>query len=348
MALTFAVRDYFSPNVKEQQVQASVAQPTQKFLTTRSIEDVQVSDRVSGKNPITEQAEECEPDPATWRKISFHMRKESGLSLWFDLLRPLEWIAENNIAVGNTVHIELEEMGAVGDAKVTYLGDCPPITPGVGSVVTGKFVHQADEKSNVLEIQIEGDKNPVGVTANHPYWSEDRQDFIPVGELRIGEAVKTKQGIKHVVSLRPHPGYKGSLYNLETTEHVYRVGSLGTLVHNACANELRKSLNAAGRYGDPGTVPHHLVSRFDKRAAEARDILGKYGIDLDSHFNGVFLPSSRLGSKARGVLHESVHTNDYYATITEKLRVADAKGSKAAVLQSLQRIRSTLLNGVMP
>jgi len=204
-----------------------------KRLITKPIQDARVGDRIVGRNPIREQADLVEPDPATWRKISLFMTKESGLGLWMDLLRPLTWIEEHNAKPGRTIFIDLYEMGAVGDAEVTYVGPCPKIQPGTGTVVIGTFKHQADENTNVVHLKLEDQIELTGVTDNHPYWSADRQDFVEVGRLRTGELVDTEYGLKHVVSVTPIE-HNGFLYNLETTEHVYRVGSLGTLVHNSC------------------------------------------------------------------------------------------------------------------
>mgnify|MGYP002623110085 FL=1 len=46
--------------------------------------------------------------------------------------------------------------------------------------------------------------------------------------------VDTELGSRRVASVEFWTGFEGLLYNLETTEHVFRVGSLGSLVHNAC------------------------------------------------------------------------------------------------------------------
>lgn len=223
-------------------------------LESKPIKKVQVGDRIAGSNPIREQAEGIEPDPTTWRKISLHMRKESGLSLWIDLLRPVEWVEKVGARPGATIFLDLFDMGAIGDAEVTDLGPCPRIKPGNGTVVTGKFIHQADANSNVIRLRLEGQKEATTVTCNHPYWSEDRKEYVEVGRLRIGELVNTEFGVRRVESVTPYSDYNGLLYNLETTEHVYRVGSLGTLVHNACA------LNAYAIDGG-----HHI---FAKRAFE--------------------------------------------------------------------------------
>lgn len=207
-------------------------------LTAIPIEELQVGDRVVGTNPIRDQADEFEPEPITWRKISLHMQKESGLSLSIDLLRPLEWIQANGVGPGKTIFLSMPDMGAVGDAEVTYLGACTPIKPGTGTVVTGKFTHQADANSNVVRLRLEGQTEATGVTANHPYWSEDRREYVEVGNLRLGELVNTKFGLRRVESITTDSQYNGQLYNIETTEHVYRVGSVGTLVHNFCAHRI--------------------------------------------------------------------------------------------------------------
>jgi RHS repeat-associated protein len=203
-----------------------------KQLVTRPIEEVEVGDRVAGQNPLPEEAERIGPDPETWRKVRLHLTKKDGRSLWVELLRPVDWIGYYDARPGSRVPLDLEDLGAVGDAEVIAVGPCPEIKPGPGAVVTGKFAHQSDG-SHTVELRLEGQEEATGVTDTHPYWSVDRRAFVPVGELRRGEHVDTERGVRAVVSITPLP-YTGFLYNLETTEHVYRIGSLGTLSHNAC------------------------------------------------------------------------------------------------------------------
>ncbi len=206
--------------------------PDVRELKVKSIEKVQVGDRVAGTNPIREQAEEVELDAATWRKLSFQLRKPNGPPLRVDLLRPIEWIEANGADLGKTIFLNLPEMGAVGDAEVKYLGTCPPIKSGKGTVVTGKFIHRSDG-TDVVTLQLSGEDRGTGVTRNHPYWSQDRREFVRVGDLRVGESIDTAFGMRRVASVAPCK-YAGLLYNLETLEHVYRAGYSGALVHNAC------------------------------------------------------------------------------------------------------------------
>lgn len=226
-------RSWRGENPASRQVAVQPAAASSQRLITKRIEDIQLGDRIAGRNPLREQAELDEPDPATWRKISLQMSKASGSTLWIELLRPLEWIDENRAAPGNTIYIELHEMGAVGDAEVTAVAPCPAIKPGSGTIVTGTFKHQANANSYVVRLKLEDQTELTGVTSNHAYWSVDRQEFVEVGQLRTDELVDTEQGLKRVLSIESI-AYAGFLYNLETTEHVYRVGSLSTLVHNSC------------------------------------------------------------------------------------------------------------------
>ncbi|GIX02820.1 MAG: hypothetical protein KatS3mg112_1757 [Thermogutta sp.] len=75
----------------------------------------------------------------------------------------------------------------------------------------------------------------IGCTANHPFSSEDRQDFIAAGQLRQGERVRTRlEQVAAVVSIKPRPP-TAWVYNLEVQgEHVYELGCDGVLVHNYC------------------------------------------------------------------------------------------------------------------
>ncbi|UUO05185.1 hypothetical protein M4951_17590 [Blastopirellula sp. J2-11] len=198
------------------------------------ISQIKLGQRVAGKNPLREQVEELEPDPETWRRISLRMEKDGGGQLWIELLRPLDWIEAAGAKPGRSIYLELHEMGAVGDAEVVEVANCPKVPSGLGTVVTGTFRHEADKNSNVILLSVEGQFEPTTVTANHAYWSSDRKKFVEVSNLRAGEMLDTLSGTRRVVEIKSVQ-YAGFLYNLETNEHVYRVGSLGSIVHNTCS-----------------------------------------------------------------------------------------------------------------
>jgi hypothetical protein len=211
----------------------STAKPVSRV---KPISEAQLGERTIGKNPLREQVDEelLEPDQQTWRKLTLRLPKDNGKFLTVELLRPLDWIEDEEAAVGETIFLDLEEMGAIGDADVVSIEPCPPIQPGKGNVITGRFIHEVDQ-GDVVELRFAQQSEATRVTKNHPYWSVDRQQFIPAAELREGEQVESLTGPTHVASITPSD-YSGPVYNLEINgEHVYRVGSLGLLAHNACA-----------------------------------------------------------------------------------------------------------------
>jgi hypothetical protein len=194
---------------------------------TCPIERIRVGDRVLAGNPEG-SANEAEVDPATWRRIELVQRRE-GIDVDITLLRPLEWIQVMGAAPGATLELDMPELDIEGPARVLSVGPCPDIKPGAGRIVTGTFAH---DSGSVLDLQLEGMAAPIGVTAKHRIYTEDRQAFVRAGELRDGETLRPISGIARVAAVTPRPG-KHRVYNLEVaSEHVYRVTEKGILVHN--------------------------------------------------------------------------------------------------------------------
>jgi hypothetical protein len=217
----------------------STAKPVSRV---KPISEAQLGERTIGKNPLREQVDEelLEPDQRTWRKLTLRLPKENGKWLTVELLRPLDWIEDEEAAVGESIFLDLEEMGAIGDADVVSIEPCPPIQPGNGNVITGRFIHEVDQ-GEVIELRFVNQPEPTRVTRNHPYWSVDRQQFVPAAELREGEQVESLTGPTHVASITPSD-YSGPVYNLEINgEHVFRVGTKGLLAHNSCSRTAPKS-----------------------------------------------------------------------------------------------------------
>ena len=205
-------------------------------LITQPIETIRVGQRVLGINPNRDEVEEFEePDPHTWRTIEVEQIKPSGKRLYATLLRPLEWIEEELDPETNTIELDLAELGAEGPARVLRIGPCPPIASGPGQVVTATFKHEPD--GELVTVTIGADE--IGCTASHPFWSEDRQDFVEAGRLRQGERIRTRlEQVAAVVAVKPRPPTDW-VYNLEVQgEHVYEVGPSGVLVHNGCAQQI--------------------------------------------------------------------------------------------------------------
>ena len=135
-----------------------------------------------------------------------------------------------------TVEMDLPEMGAIGTAVITDIKPCSAVQTGNGQPVTATFSHPPS--TAVLNVIFSGESDPIGVTDNHLFWSVDRQRFLPIGKMEIGETVQTFHGdTKRIEAKLPRPGPQ-VVYNLEVYgEHVYFVGEQGILAHNMYGEE---------------------------------------------------------------------------------------------------------------
>jgi hypothetical protein len=102
-------------------------------------------------------------------------------------------------------------------------------------VVTAKFLTR--EVNTIARVEILGVDGQIEVlegTTIHPIWSDDRNDWIQLSELQEGECLQAAYGFATVVSVAI-VNTSVPVYNIEVHgEHVYQVGELGLLVHNAC------------------------------------------------------------------------------------------------------------------
>ena len=85
---------------------------------------------------------------------------------------------------------------------------------------------------------------------------------------------------------------------------------------------------------------HHIVAGSAKKAAQARAILEKFKININSAENGVFLPTTKGVSNAD--YHPSLHTNSYYERVNNLLAQAD---SREEAIEILNDIATQLSNG---
>jgi len=223
------------------------------------------------------------------------------------LLRPARWLQAAGAQVGETIYLDLPDLGAQGDVEVVSIVPCPPIKPGCGSVVTGTFAHE--RAKNVVDLHIESQNAPIGVTTNHPFWSEDRHDFVRVDHLAIGERLRTAEGqINRLTAIVPRAG-PHTVHNLEVNgEHVYRVGTVGLLVHNlkpsGIADDLvaqlelpteaqralmRDALQSAGT----GRVAHHIIPfEAQTRYRSLVERAARGGFSFNGRSNGILLDAA--------------------------------------------------------
>ena len=135
--------------------------------------------------------------------------------------------------VGCTIYISVPECGIDGHAQVLTVEDCPNLKPRPGpgyQLVTATFKHRG---ARVVDVHVAGLSAPIGSTPNHPFWSEDKQQFVRADTLQPGEHLRQADGsLTTVTAVIPRPGTH-NVYNLEVhLDHVYHVASNGVLVHN--------------------------------------------------------------------------------------------------------------------
>jgi hypothetical protein len=224
--------------IPDKTVKADVVSHSEQIrLVERNIEDIKIGDRTSGRNPESVSnsltmldVKEMETD---WRFLRLQMTKIDSSVADIELLRPVWWIETREAIAGNTIYLDLAELGAEGEAQVLSVEPSPKIQRGPGNVVTGTFRHQA---SNLIDLYVEGLDKPIGCTANHPFWSVDRNTFVNAANLYSDEKVALRDSkTARVIKFIPRQGIY-TVYNLEVYgEHVYEITSCGILVHNKCA-----------------------------------------------------------------------------------------------------------------
>jgi hypothetical protein len=124
-------------------------------------------------------------------------------------------------------------------------------------VVTARFITR--EVNTIARVEILGPDGKIETiegTTIHPIWSDDRQDWVPLGELLPGETLRAANGAAIVLSLTM-ASVALPVYNIEIHgEHVYQVGELGLLVHNSClisTSQLQSKFKHAADFGIAGT-----------------------------------------------------------------------------------------------
>ena len=254
-------------NVVSATSRPTIAKKKTPSVHGKKIQDIQLGERVLGKNPqANDGLDESILTEVPHVGYNLLMKKPDGTNSCIELLRPKNWLETEKVVFREIsdktnvedpyknairqkssdgkecnieVYIDLPEMGTTGWATLISIKDKIEIKAGPGNVVTGRFRHIAN---NVIDLQIEG-VDKIGCTDNHPFWSEDRQDFIEAGKLIEGERVLLYSGEpRRVVQKLPRPGPQ-YVNNLEVFgEHVYHVTLDGVLVHNQYNGKVYRGL----------------------------------------------------------------------------------------------------------
>jgi len=133
----------------------------------------------------------------------------------------------------STIDLAMYQAVIEGTAKIVSTGPCKvdsrKKSPS-SQIVIGKIAH---ENAVVWDLIFNNDTaKPLGVTANHPFDSEDRKDWAPAGNLKMGEQVRTVGGTAGSTGKAQRPD-RHKVYNIEVhRSHASFVSQFGILAHN--------------------------------------------------------------------------------------------------------------------
>jgi len=133
-------------------------------------------------------------------------------------------------ALGAFVYLAVPELHIDGWTRVDAIRPVE-VPVAAGCVVTTTTVGASD---TLLELGLETyeSREVLCGTANHRFWSLDRDDFVEAGKLLIGERLVTPRGVAVLASREAVQG-TFAVYNVEVEQrHTYYVGETGVLVHN--------------------------------------------------------------------------------------------------------------------
>ena len=170
------------------------------------------------------------------------MPKPDGSIAELSVIRPLWWLQGTGAAVGGSIDIGLHEIGLSGEATVLAIRPCDvdsrETRPGM-SIVTGTIRHR---NATVWDLTFDDrTEEALGVTANHPLYSETRHAWISAGDLQLDEVVRTLNGHSTLTARTQHPT-RETVFNLEVhRSHAYHVSGLGVLAHNSSILDCTKT-----------------------------------------------------------------------------------------------------------
>jgi hypothetical protein len=175
----------------------------------------------------------------TWRSVDLVYKHDGGNTTMITLLRPIAWLEAVGAKPGKTIWLEIPELYIDGEAEVVCVAPIPAIdtvderevSPNVYQrTITGIFV---TTEAAVLDLSIDGETKPLGVTSTHPFYSEDTAMWTAAGELQVGEQLRTLTGSAAVTEVVERSGTE-TVYNLEVRgSHTFYVGARAQLlVHN--------------------------------------------------------------------------------------------------------------------
>ncbi|MCB9651065.1 MAG: DUF2431 domain-containing protein [Deltaproteobacteria bacterium] len=131
----------------------------------------------------------------TWQvvRLEFADPKRPGDVVEVELLRPQRWFAEYGVSsAGTQVQFPAKAVpGVQGLGTVVAIRPAPKVVDGPGRVVLMTLKHTDVE---MYSLRVEETGETFAVTGSHPMWSLDREDWVAVRDLYVGEQLEGVAG----------------------------------------------------------------------------------------------------------------------------------------------------------
>ena len=230
----------------------------------------------------------------TWQVGRFIIEEENGSLVQIESNRPKQWFEDHELREkGDKAFITIEEMGIADYAVLQEIRPTDIDTRKFALNDSGKVDRPVitTYKRTAIEVLDYTFSNGqiISCTSNHPFYSSDREAYVPIGDLNIGETVLTA-GEKEVKFIGGKSREKGEhVYNFEVwRENNYFVGFEGSedfvLVHNSCWDILKDMFKIFGFHFDDavklgGKKWTHKVTPNDNplsKEIDASEIIGEF------------------------------------------------------------------------
>ena len=240
----------------------------------RPIESFRVGERIWTSG--TDTTPDTPIDPAEWRLYTLELVGDPTRQGILEILRPAEWQTSATVDGDSSwLWLEIPEWGVSGYARLLNVAPCLPIEPGPGRLVLMRSVTRY--VGEMATLTLAGVADTLTGTADHPIFSEDRGEYVPLGDLIPGERVRTADGWAIVESLARCRGQQ-EVYNLEVdAEHRYFVGSIGVEGHNAECGRNGAFRQAKRDAGIPMNQHPDRVTRTELRDQNGNKRIGPDG-----------------------------------------------------------------------
>ena len=201
----------------------------------------QILSTFHGKDPLTSdqqrERDQNEFNDQDWYEVTF---KEIVGDSYCKLALHQDWMKQQGMTEVGSIHeLNMPEQGIHGPNIIASIKHILPQKRPIDEdphdnygyrPVTGIFVHSSDD---VWTIHFDNGDS-LGVTYNHPVFSDTYNDWRLAGDLQIGEQVKTKFGSITVISKKNLQSFE-EVYNLEVKGlHNFLVSKSKVVVHNTC------------------------------------------------------------------------------------------------------------------